>query len=175
MKDQLSYYMNLDYPIEICKLSDEMGGGFEASIPLINKWAFSAIGDTITEALNSLEDIKKIIFTDMISRGKNIPLPPDPFENEREYSGNIPLRISKELHKEMALKAEEDGISLNRFIERAMTYHIAQNHMKRCYEIALASVNMINLPDNNISSYEQKFPDIQSSKYRSKENFSMAA
>jgi hypothetical protein len=42
MNKDLSYYMALDYPIEVRKIPDNLGGGYTASIRVFGK---AAIGD----------------------------------------------------------------------------------------------------------------------------------
>jgi predicted HicB family RNase H-like nuclease len=37
------------------------------------------------------------------------------FKAQREYSGNIMLRIPKELHKDLAEAAKRNGVSLNQY------------------------------------------------------------
>lgn len=37
------------------------------------------------------------------------------FKAQREYSGNLMLRIPKELHKTLAEAAKENGVSLNQY------------------------------------------------------------
>ena len=37
------------------------------------------------------------------------------FRAQREYSGNLMLRIPKELHKELAEAAKRNGVSLNQY------------------------------------------------------------
>lgn len=41
-------------------------------------------------------------------------------EPDKEYKGTFNVRIPPELHRKAALKAEEDGISLNQFIQQAI-------------------------------------------------------
>jgi len=75
MKKDLNYYLNLKYSIEINPIPEEEGGGYEACIPQLGRYAFVGDGDTIEEALKSLEEIKKDIFEDWYKRGKEIPEP----------------------------------------------------------------------------------------------------
>ena len=43
------------------------------------------------------------------------PLPPE--TANKEFSGKIALRISPSLHKKIAIKAQQKGESINRFIQ----------------------------------------------------------
>jgi predicted HicB family RNase H-like nuclease len=46
-------------------------------------------------------------------------------EPERPYSGKFNLRLSPELHKEVAIREKKLKISINRFVEKALTDEIA--------------------------------------------------
>jgi predicted HicB family RNase H-like nuclease len=46
-------------------------------------------------------------------------------EPERPYSGKFNLRLSPELHKEVALQAKKIRISINSFVEKALADEIA--------------------------------------------------
>lgn len=69
MKKDLDYYMNLPYPIEIIKIKEEEGGGFQARILLLGKYAFLGDGETIEESLNDLEKVKKYLFQEYLEKG----------------------------------------------------------------------------------------------------------
>lgn len=45
----------------------------------------------------------------------NLPIP-IPF-SEKKFSGKVMIRITSQLHQEIALKAQLQGLSMNRFIE----------------------------------------------------------
>ncbi len=109
----LNYFMALPYPVELEPIPMEEGGGFAASIPLIGRYAVHADGETVQEALENLEKIKKEQFTAYLSEGVTIPEPQPPEEN---YSGKFVLRIPKYLHRKLASLARENGVSLNHFI-----------------------------------------------------------
>ena len=49
----------------------------------------------------------------------------DGVEPEKPYSGKFNVRLSPELHRQMAILARKRKISLNRFIEKAITDEIA--------------------------------------------------
>jgi predicted HicB family RNase H-like nuclease len=46
-------------------------------------------------------------------------------EPEKPYSGRFNVRLSPELHKELAIRAKKLKISINRFVEKAITDEIA--------------------------------------------------
>ena len=67
--------------------------------------------DTMEEVLESLTDAKRAWITSMLESGQEIY---DPTEEVR-YSGNIRLRMPKELHKSLVYHAKREGISLNQY------------------------------------------------------------
>jgi len=72
---RLSYYMKLNYPVEIFKIPNKLGGGYTACISQLRKNLFVGDGRTVEEALEDLEKTKKEIFTDYLKRGVFIPNP----------------------------------------------------------------------------------------------------
>lgn len=106
MKD-LEYYMNLEYPVEI--VPDYVEGGYAAQYPDLP--GCITFAETMEEVLESLTDAKRAWITSMLESGQEIY---DPNEEAR-YSGNIRLRMPKELHKSLVYHAKREGISLNQY------------------------------------------------------------
>lgn len=104
MRD-LSYYMNINYKIEIVKDED---GGYVASIPLLKGCA--TCGETKERVLELVEDAKFQWINAALDEGLEIPT-----GDENEYSGQFKLRIPKSLHKELATKSKKEGISMNQY------------------------------------------------------------
>lgn len=75
MKKNLDYYMSLPYRIEIQELTEEDGGGVVLSLPELGRAVMTGCGDNFEEAKESLEGVKKDIFSMWIERGVNIPEP----------------------------------------------------------------------------------------------------
>ena len=115
MRQDLEFYLSLDYPVEIRRLSEEDGGGYIACIPYLGRWMFTAAGDTIEEALQTLEEVKRDHFERLLSEGKEIPLPP-PVDADEHYSGRFLVRIPRHLHRRLAQLAELEGCSLNQYV-----------------------------------------------------------
>lgn len=69
-------------------------------------------------ALKGLEVLIREVLEDMHANGEAFP---QPF-SERNYSGNIKVRVSPDTHRHLALAASEQGVSLNRYMtERLAT------------------------------------------------------
>lgn len=76
----------------------------------------STHGSTLEEAAKNAEEVIELCLESLKAMGKTIPVP----LAERKFSGNIPLRIEPTLHRDLAIKAEIEGASLNKFIEKAL-------------------------------------------------------
>lgn len=113
MKKDLNYYMSLPYVVELKPILVENGGGFSASIPQLGRYSLLADGDTIEEAVQNLEEIKKERFAEYIQARVTIP---EPEKEEEDYSGKFVVRLPKYLHRELALAAKFNDVSLNQFI-----------------------------------------------------------
>jgi len=74
-------------------------------------------GRTPEEAYSNLEEAKAVYLESAQMRGELIPEP----IGLKEFSGNIPLRISSELHRMAALRAKQEGVSLNQWVGKALT------------------------------------------------------
>ncbi|GBC97185.1 hypothetical protein HRbin16_03005 [bacterium HR16] len=114
MKD-VEFYMSLNYPVEIRRFSEEEGGGYLACIPYLGRWMFTAMGETLEDALQALEEVKRDHFERLLAEGKTIPLPPPVGELE-EYSGRFVVRIPRHLHRRLAELAQQEGCSLNQYV-----------------------------------------------------------
>lgn len=106
MKD-LEYYMQLNYRIEIMK--DEIEGGYVLSIPELKGCLTCA--DQLEKGIEMLEDAKKQWLITALEEGYEIPDP----DVSVDYSGQFKLRLPKSLHKELAEKSKQEGISMNQY------------------------------------------------------------
>jgi len=123
----LSYYVGLPYRIEIQPIPDNKGGGYEASIPELGRYAVCADGDTVEGALRSLEEIKRERLSAYLEEGHAIP---EPEPDEEEHSGKFVLRIPKYLHRELAHRAKENGVSLNQFISSLLSRELLREKLE---------------------------------------------
>lgn len=103
----LEYYKNLNYRIEIVK--DNVEDGYVFSIPELKGCVTCA--DQLEKGMEMLEDAKDQWIVAAMESGFDIP-EPNVIEN---YSGQFKLRIPKSLHKELAEKSKQEGISMNQY------------------------------------------------------------
>ncbi|MGQ9779184.1 MAG: type II toxin-antitoxin system HicB family antitoxin [Bacillota bacterium] len=71
-------------------------------------------GDTPEEALAMLKDAYQAWIA--VAAEDNRPIPGPTKLYNTEYSGKFTLRLPKSLHRELAIQAEEEGVSLNQYI-----------------------------------------------------------
>ena len=107
MNNSLDYYMRLNYRIEVIK--NEEDEGYTLYCPELRGCITSAI--SIEKGVSMIEDAKKCWFEACIEDNVQIPLP-----NELEkYSGQFKLRIPKSLHRLLAEKSRQEGVSMNQY------------------------------------------------------------
>jgi antitoxin HicB len=93
---------------------DERDGVYVARVPELSGCATD--GKTIEEAAANARQAIEAYLASLDARGKPLPRP----LSEKPFSGKIPLRIDPVLHRDLAYEAEQQGVSLNRFIEKKL-------------------------------------------------------
>lgn len=107
MKKSLDNYLELPYKVSI--VPDLEDGGYIAEYSELPGCITCA--DTMDEVIKLAEDAKKSWITVAYENGDEIPLP----EAMYKYSGQFKLRIPKTLHRMLANKAKEEGVSMNQY------------------------------------------------------------
>ena len=107
MNKDLDYYMNLNYRVEV--IEDKEEGGYAISCPELKGCITCA--DTIQQGFEMIQDAKKCWFTACLEDGIPIPEPND----INEYSGQFALHIPKSLHRTLAERSRQEGISINQY------------------------------------------------------------
>ncbi|MEV6706281.1 type II toxin-antitoxin system HicB family antitoxin [Micromonospora wenchangensis] len=69
------------------------------------------------EALQGLRDLLCEVVADLEQQGEEVP---EPFA-DRSYSGKFNVRVGESLHRELAIHAAEDGMSLNQYVVRKLS------------------------------------------------------
>ncbi|MCL2697143.1 MAG: type II toxin-antitoxin system HicB family antitoxin [Oscillospiraceae bacterium] len=106
MKD-LDYYMSLNYKIEVIKA--EEGEGYALHCPELRGCITCA--ETLEHGFEMIEDAKKCWFTACLEDGIPIPEP----SSLEDFSGQFKLRMPKSLHKTLAERSKQEGISMNQY------------------------------------------------------------
>ena len=97
--------------------SDE-DGGYIATVPEFNN--LSAFGETYEKALKEA----KVAINAYIEAHKSEKIPLPDFRKVSNYSGQIRLRMPKDLHYKLTAESEKQGVSLNHF----MVYLLTMNY-----------------------------------------------
>jgi len=127
MKLQLKELLKINYPTTIEKISEEEGGGYCASIPMLSNALFRGDGETREEALDNLDTIKSHIFKRWIDEGINIPIPQN--NNIEECSGKFLIRMPRELHFDLQRKARENATTLNQYCVFLLSKSVTIQHV----------------------------------------------
>lgn len=74
--------------------------------------SLAAHGSTQAKALSEIRSVVQHAFEDLQDSGEEVPEP----LNKRRYSGKLNVRLPKYLHRQLAIEAAEEGVSLNQLI-----------------------------------------------------------
>jgi len=99
----LDYYAGLPYTVEV-KHDEDGWFAKVVDLPGCMTWA-----DTFEELGPMIEDAKRGWIEDALEHGDPVPEPRD----TEDYSGKVNLRMPKSLHRDLARRAEAEGVSLN--------------------------------------------------------------
>lgn len=119
IEKNLEYYMSLPYR-EVIETSPE--GGYVATIPDLKGCITQA--ETLAELAEMIKDAKMCWLESALDYGTEIPESTSCEKEEKEdneYSGSYRLRLPKSLHRELAIKAKREKISLNSMTTYAIT------------------------------------------------------
>jgi predicted HicB family RNase H-like nuclease len=72
----------------------------------------AAHGPSPEEALAEVRSVVAVIINNMVKSGESLPEP----LGSRAYSGKLMLRLPKEVHRGVAIRAAEEGVSLNQYL-----------------------------------------------------------
>ena len=118
----IDYYLNLPYKLEIVPDMDE--GGFVARYPELP--GCITVGDTLEAVVKNVNDAKIEWITAALEDGNTIPEP----STYDDYSGQFKLRLPKSLHKLLADRSKEEGVSMNQYCVYLLSMNNASNLYK---------------------------------------------
>lgn len=95
--------------------------------------SLSGLDEDPTAALAGLRDLIRESIEDLLADGKPVPAP----LADRDYSGRLLLRMPKPLHRDLALHAAEENVSLNSLAVRLLAEKEARR--ERPHQDATAS------------------------------------
>jgi antitoxin HicB len=109
-----------DYPFEIRPLSEEDGGGFLISFPDFSECISD--GETIEETIaNGLDALQETIAA---LESMNLPVPTP--GSLGSYSGKFIQRVPKSIHARLALRAKQEGVSMNTLVNTILAESLGQ-------------------------------------------------
>ena len=108
----VEYYFGLKYPFTLEAAPE--GGYF---IEIEDLPGCYSQGETVDEAVQMIEEARRLWIEVAYEAGQNIPLP----KANREYSGKFFIRTPKTLHRALVRMADREGVSLNQFLVAALS------------------------------------------------------
>jgi antitoxin HicB len=121
----LAYYQSLPYSIEIKQdASDPEHPVWFAQIKELPGCITEA--DTFQEAGDMIRDAFAVWVQGSLDAGLPIPEP----QPEPSYSGKFSLRLPKSLHRDLALLAKREGISLNQYVSSVLSRDVGRETAK---------------------------------------------
>jgi antitoxin HicB len=117
MEKTIDYYMNLPYTIE---LQRDMEEGWFVRVKELR--GCTSQGDTAEEAIAMIQEAMSLWLEVALEEGLPIP-EPRPDEN---YSGKFVVRVPRSLHRELVETAEQEGVSLNQYINVALAHSVGR-------------------------------------------------
>ncbi len=115
-------YLKLPYTLELTPDTDE--GGFVASYPDLP--GCLSLGDTAEEAVANAADAKRAWLEAALEDGIEIQEP----DRLRDYSGQFKLRLPRSLHKSLAERSKQEGVSMNQYCVYLLTKNNAETRMR---------------------------------------------
>jgi antitoxin HicB len=112
-------YLNLPYTIELHYDASRDNPGWVAQV--VELPGCLTQGDTFEELEAMITEAMRAWIETALEDGQPIPSP-RPAEN---YSGRFVTRVPRSLHRELALAAEREGVSLNTFVNVALSKAVA--------------------------------------------------
>lgn len=103
-------------------------------------------GTTCDEAIRELEQNERIWLQMAEEDGELPPVPT--IEKPVNYSGKFTVRLSKDMHKKVSERAEQEGISLNSYIVEAISEKVGSISSKNIDLFYKAVVRFGNVIDN---------------------------
>ena len=97
------------YPITITPIPQDEGAGY-----YVSSTYFPGIHvdmETVDEAIAEFRTVLADVIKDSLENGRSIPQ-----ITSDEYSGKMSLRMSKSLHRQLAHRAELEGVSMNALV-----------------------------------------------------------
>ena len=133
----IEYYMQLPYSILLQEVEDEGEKYWIAEVPELP--GCKSHGSTVEDAVKSVEEAKRDWILDSLKEREEVPTP---VERDR-YSGRMLVRMSRSLHRSLALMADAEKLSLNQLIVTMLAKEVGR-------------LNVLNRVEDKVDSLLQK-------------------
>lgn len=126
MHSSLADYLSINYPFNV---QAEAEGGFVIEFPDLPGCMTQV--ETSGEIFDVAQEIRELWIETAYEQGRSIPPP----EEAPEYSGKFMTRISRSLHRDLAVAAKRENVSLNQYVFQLLAQgYVLQdnrNHLER--------------------------------------------
>jgi antitoxin HicB len=129
----LDDYLNASYPYVVYPAEE---GGYVGEVEELPGCMTQA--ETLEELSERIENARRAWIQLAYENGMEIPLP----RLEQEYSGKFVIRLPKYLHRQLAEKAEREGVSLNQFVVTLLSSATSSYQMVTAGSIDLMAMGM---------------------------------
>ena len=120
LRKDLAYYLDLPYPVQLSHQTEDGDKYWLAE--LLDLPGCMTDGSTPDEALENLEEAKRLWIETQIEDGYEVPEP----ARVHDYSGKFLVRMPKALHYRLATQAKREGVSLNQYVISLLSSRHAQ-------------------------------------------------
>ncbi len=107
-------YIALPYTIEVHK--DDSDGDTAYVARVVELPGCMTQADTFEEVEEMVQDAMRAWIESAIEDGVSIPEP----RKAEDYSGKFVVRVPRSLHRQLAIAAERDGVSLNAYVSTTL-------------------------------------------------------
>ncbi len=125
-------YLKLPYTIEVIRDESDGYTGWFAKVEELPGCMTQA--DTFDELGEMIEDAKRAWIESALEDGVEIPLP----RKAEDYSGKFVVRLPRSLHKQLVATANQEGVSLNTYVNVALSQAVGREMAKTSNVVRLA-------------------------------------
>lgn len=143
--------MNIEYPLNLYFDSNGKEQYWVAAYPDLD--GCIGVGATKQEAIETAEAFKQQWLETAREIGKPIPEPRDSYS--KNYSGKFNLRVSKDIHRRLALEAELQDVSMNSLCERYLDRGLEQDRLFHSISFAVRTMEKNSEFGKNLLSLEE--------------------
>lgn len=111
-------YLALPYTIEVHK--DDGDGEIAYVARVVELPGCITQADSFEELEEMVQDAMRAWIESALEDGASVPEP----RQAEDYSGKFVVRVPRSLHRQLAMTAERDGVSLNAYVSTTLAYAV---------------------------------------------------